>query len=241
MLLWMVVGGCTFPLSPCTTNSDCANSFGVGYTCRLSDGICVVPSSGTPSGPSADTGQPMVEFTAVVINEVLYDPSNDMPTDTGAPPPGDANGDRVYVHNEDEFVELINVEAAMTDLSGFALYDEEAWGVGYPRHLIPEGTVLAPGEALVVFGGGTPTGDFGGAQVQVASGGQINMNNANDTLWITNPDGDIVLTFEVEPRSDNPNESYTRNPDIVGLFEQHGDSTTSLFSPGTRVDGTPFR
>ena len=44
-------------------------------------------------------------------------------------------------------------------------------------------------------------------------------------------------------RQNNPNESYTRNPDLIGEFEQHSGIESSggrLFSPGTKLDGTPF-
>ena len=50
------------------------------------------------------------------------------------------------------------------------------------------------------------------------------------------PQGNVFLTFDIEPLSNNPNESYTRNPDITGeTFEQHSAIATSsgaLFSPG---------
>jgi hypothetical protein len=56
--------------------------------------------------------------------------------------------------------------------------------------------------------------------------------------------GDVILTFDVEPLSNNPNESYTRNPDITGeTFEQHAgiaSSNGALFSPGHKSDGTDF-
>ena len=45
----------------------------------------------------------------------------------------------------------------------------------------------------------------------------------------------IVLTL-IEPLSNNPNESYTRNPDLTE-FEQHSGIQGSggrLFSPGTK-------
>ena len=52
-----------------------------------------------------------------------------------------------------------------------------------------------------------------------------------------------ILTFDIEPLSNNPNESYTRNPDLIGEFEQHSGIESSggrLFSPGTKLDGIPF-
>lgn len=49
-----------------------------------------------------------------------------------------------------------------------------------------------------------------------------------------------MLQFDVEPLSDNPNESYTRNPDVTGDFEQRGTTTPRLFSPGRQLDGSAF-
>ena len=46
--------------------------------------------------------------------------------------------------------------------------------------------------------------------------------------------------FDVTPLSNNPNESYTRNPDLTGPFEQHNGVSGTLYSPGTRTDGSPF-
>ena len=41
--------------------------------------------------------------------------------------------------------------------------------------------------------------------------------------------------------SNNPNESYTRFPDLTGDFEQHATAFAGvLFSPGTRIDGSTF-
>ncbi|MEN0066730.1 MAG: lamin tail domain-containing protein [Myxococcota bacterium] len=175
----------------------------------------------------------------LTINEVLYDPSND-PADDEGNFPGDANGDGIYVQDEDEFVEFVNTSGGVLDVSNYAIWDTEAWVSGVPRHVIPAGTVLEDGGVLVVFGGGTPSGAFGGAQVQTTTTGAINLNNSGDLLRITDDAGLIVLQFDVEPLSNNPNESYTRNPDLTGDFEQHAANSDLLFSPGTRVDGSSF-
>ena len=93
----------------------------------------------------------------------------------------------------------------------------------------------------IYFGGGTPTGSFGGALVQTASEGQINMSNAGDFITLADASENVVLTFDVEPLSNNPNESYTRNPDLTGEFVQHAgvdEANGALFSPGTKLDGT---
>ncbi|MEO0600112.1 MAG: lamin tail domain-containing protein [Myxococcota bacterium] len=232
MLVLLTLAGCTVTVDDCQSDEECVMAFGEGFTCAA-DGACAGP------GGTGDTAlDPIIPL--LTINEVLYDPSNDDP-EPEQPPPGDANGDGTYDLADDEFVELVNVSGAILDISGYAVWDDEAWGLEQPRHIVPDGTVLEVGEAFVVFGGGVPTGTFGGAQVQVANGGRLNLNNTGDTLRVTRADGRITLTFEIEPRSNNPNESYTRNPDIIGIFEQHAENTPILFSPGTRVDGTPFR
>ncbi|MEO1233442.1 MAG: lamin tail domain-containing protein, partial [Myxococcota bacterium] len=171
----------------------------------------------------------------LVINEVLYDPPNDMP--------GDANGDGAREANEDEFVEIVNISASPVDLSGFMFFDTAALDMGMPRHTVPAGTMLGANQAYVLFGGGTPTGSFGGALVEAANGfeGRINLNNAGDVLTVQNSAGATILTFDVEPLSNNPNESYTRAPDLTGEFEQHnGVADGVLYSPGTRADGSNF-
>lgn len=175
-----------------------------------------------------------VPFQAqIIINEILYDPSN-----SGLE--GDANGDGSYSQAEDEFIEFINLSSQAVDMSGYKIFDATALADGIPRHTINNGTILPPGGALVIFGGGTPTGTFGGALVQTSTSGNMNMSNAGDVMTLTDAADAVVVTFDIEPLSDNPNESYTRNPDITGSFEQHSGNTTLLFSPGTKIDGTSF-
>ena len=92
----------------------------------------------------------------------------------------------------------------------------------------------------MVFGGGSPVGNFGGALVFTASNQVLNLNNAGDMMTMTDSTGNMVLEFDVEPLSDNPNESYTRDPDLSGDFVQHNGVSGTLFSPGTKTDGTSF-
>ena len=180
-------------------------------------------------GPAQYNGCPSPK---ILINEVLYDPWN-----SGLN--GDANGDGQYVQDEDEFIEFYNYGSDL-DISGWSVHDSEA-----ERHIFPQGTVIPTGGVLVLFGGGTPTGTFGGAIVQTANGFEnaINMNNGGDFVTVYDVNEISVLTFDIEPLSGNPNESYTRNPDITGEFEQHAgipEANGALFSPGTRVDGSNF-
>jgi len=169
----------------------------------------------------------------LIINEVLYDPSN-------AGLDGDANGDGVYDQEQDSFIEFINTGTFNFDASGLQIWDDTV--SGSLKYTVTSGTLVPPNGALVVFGGGTPTGSFGGALVQVASGSSngLNLNNNGEVIVIKDANGNPILSFNTDALSDNPNESYTRNPDITGLFEQHTDNTPLKFSPGTRIDGTPF-
>jgi len=170
--------------------------------------------------------------TQLLLNEILYDPPSGIE--------GDANGDGVREAQGDEFLELVNLSSMPLDMSGFFIYDAEALTNNDPRHVFPDGSILNPGQAIVVFGGGTPTGGFGGSLVQTASSGLLNMNNSGDFMTITDAMGAILVEFDIEPLSNNPDESYTRNPDLTGEFEQHNDNTPLLFSPGTRVDESAF-
>lgn len=169
----------------------------------------------------------------LLLNEILYDPSN-----TGLD--GDANGDGAYAQNQDEFIELINYSSKPVDLSGFKIFDAGGLASNSPNHQIPNGTILQPQKALVIFGGGTPTGSFGGAIVQKSTSGDLNLNNAGDVLTVKDSSDNVILTFDITPLSDNPNESYTRNPDLTGDFEQHSKISSKKFSPGTKIDGMPF-
>jgi len=171
----------------------------------------------------------------LILNEVLYDPP-----DGSA---GDSNGDGARDANEDEFVEVVNDSNNVVDVSGLMFFDAEALDAGTPRHTVPDGTMLMPRQALVVFGGGSPTGAFGGAVAQTANGfeNRLNLNNSNDFLTIQDAGGAVILSFDVEALSNDPDESYTRAPDLTGEFEQHAGVVDGvLFSPGTRADGSSF-
>ena len=172
----------------------------------------------------------------LIINEVLYDPPSGIE--------GDANGDGTREALEDEFIEFVNLGGTL-DLSGYTVHDN-----AQERHVFPQGTIIPSGGVLVLFGGGNPTGAFGNAIVQTASAGILNMNNAGDFVTVYNTNGEVVLTFDIEPLSNNPDESYTRYPDLnldPGadgiLFYQHagiGEALGAFFSPGTKIDGTNF-
>ena len=179
------------------------------------------------SGESENNGCPWLGF---IVNEVLYDPPSGIV--------GDANGDGTRDANEDEFIEFYN-SGLEIDLSGYTISDSSQL-----RHTFPSGSIIPSNGVLVLFGGGNPSGNFGNSVVQTASEGSINMSNAGDFITMNNNQGNTFLTIDIEPLSNNPNESYTLTPDIFGTsFEQHSlvvDSNGSLFSPGKKTDGSDF-
>ena len=176
-------------------------------------------------GDPLNNGCPLLGF---LINEVLYDP----PSGSA----GDANNDGTRDANDDEFIEFFNSGAAL-DLSGYTVSDDSQL-----RHVFPAGTIVPVNGTLVLFGGGTPTGSFGGAIVQTASeGSAINISNGGDVVTVRDASGATILTFDNNALSGNPDESYTRNPDLTGEFGQHAriaEANGALFSPGTRLDGS---
>jgi hypothetical protein len=166
---------------------------------------------------------------AFVINEIHADPH---------PTAGDANGDGTVSTTQDEFVEIVNASGADQDISGWTLSD----AVPLVRHVFPPGTVITDGCAVVVFGGGTPTGSFGGVVVQTASTGTLGLNNGGDTLTLNDGAADVATaSYGAEGGND---QSLTLDPDVTGSgFVLHSTATGSggaLYSPGTRVDGTTF-
>jgi hypothetical protein len=96
----------------------------------------------------------------MLINEIHADPASGSA--------GDANGDGVRNATQDEFVEIYNDSGGDLDLSGWTLSDGFA-----VRHVFPTGSSVTTGCSVVVFGGGMPTGAFGGGLVQTASTGAL--------------------------------------------------------------------
>lgn len=165
--------------------------------------------------------------TGQVINEFHPDPAFGLA--------GDANGDGVRDALDDEFVEIVNNTGADLDLSGWTLGDFLA-----VHHTFPEGTIVPDDCAIVIFGGGTPTGAFGNAVVQVAS--YLSLNNKGDTITLANGDS-VVVAQVVYGTEAGIDQSFTRDPDVTGPFIRHGLANGGgggRFSPGVRVDGTPF-
>ncbi len=169
----------------------------------------------------------------LIINEVLADPI------------GDANGDGVVSGTDDEFVELLNVTNADLDISDWKIYDSNN---AAPRHIFPANTILPARSAVVIFGGGTPTGTFGGALVAKASDvNKLSLNNNGDTVTVRNATGDALAFMSYTDLgvtgSNNGGKSLNLDPDVTGTARvQHTVVAGAVgdYSPGAKVDGTYF-
>ncbi|MCF6299546.1 MAG: lamin tail domain-containing protein [Proteobacteria bacterium] len=167
--------------------------------------------------------------STIIINEFQADPAAGLA--------GDANGDGVRNSSQDEFIELYNDSGADIVLDGWTLSDSVS-----VRHTFPVGTTVLDGCAIVVFGGGSPTGVFGDALVQTASTGSVSLNNGGDAITLTDDSATVVVSY-IYGSEGNNNQSLTRGPDITGSFADHSSATGSggaLFSPGTLINGSNF-
>ena len=196
------------------------------------------------SGALSASAQLSVFPLSLVLNEVLADPPDGVP--------GDANHDGARSSTQDEFVELVNASTVDLDIGGYQLTVRNASGADILRHLFAANTVVAPGTAIVVFGGAqAATFDpahtaFAGALVVTASTGGLSLTNGGTTVKLLDTSGATVeqLTYGGANGADGDrNQSLTRAPDITGDFALHqtapeGDGRA--FSPGARIDGTPF-
>lgn len=109
---------------------------------------------------------------------------------------GDLNRDGRRHAAEDARLAIVNRGSTPACLAHWTLQDAR----GRVRHRVPIGPALAPGQTLVLFGGGVPTGDFDGASVQVAtSSAGLGAPGADVTLTWRDPDGAPALTVPWQP------------------------------------------
>ncbi len=208
-----------------------SGDFALDDSCSFTiSAIDVSDVDGTADNMEADvTTTFSVGVFPLVINEFHADPAGDIT--------GDANGDGERDSSDDEFIELVNVSGGELDISGWTYSD-----AGSIRHTFPANSIVPADCAVVVFGGGAPTGDFGGAVVQTSSVGFVSLNNGGDTITISNGSASVSASYDGSLGGDN--QSVTLNPDVTGTeYAKHSEveqSSGALFSPGTKLDGTIF-
>jgi len=231
---------------PCDLDYDCAS----GEVCRL--GFCAPFEPECEDESDCPGTQVCLEhlcldegvspgWGTVIFNEVLSDGTTN----------GDANGDGNTDAMEDEFAELVNVSSQAADLAGWTLVETD-WASALPRHTFAPGTVLDPGDAIVIFGGGDPPVSTSVVTFGVSNAADpgipfgLDLDDAGDQLQLLDETGLLVAVFAYGDEGGTPavsDESMTRDPDLVGGFLGHTTATGSagaVFSPGTRTDGSPF-
>jgi hypothetical protein len=175
----------------------------IGRGTILDDDPAPAPAPPAPPDPPAPVPPQPGDL---VLNEIHADPHLTE---------GDANGDGVVSADGDEFVELVNVTGGPLALGGVTISDGLV-----VRYTFPDADVLAPGCAVVVFGG-------------------LVLNNGGDTVSIAL--GDTVLTSVTYGPEGGQDQSLTRAPEISGDFVQHLTANpTARFSPGRKTDGSGF-
>ncbi len=163
----------------------------------------------------------------VYINEFNGDPSGT--------PGTDANLDTILSSSQDEFVEIVNAGAGTVDISGWTIAD-----AAFVRHTFAQGTMLAPGAGIVVFGGGNLTtfNALGVATGVAASTGSVGLNNGGDTITLADSMAVVIDQVIYSPAGNG--ESLTRTTDLpTDMFSLHFTDLATLIghSAGYRVDG----
>jgi hypothetical protein len=195
-------------------------------------------------------GSSSSQMVPFVINEVLARVPSDDPMTTDVIE-GDANGDGTREASLDEFVELINVGMSPLDITGFEVDDSNSPGSLH----FPMKTIVPPGEAVVVFGGGDLARsrlEFGNARAlglifTVGGSGGLGLGNNGDSVIVRDPMGREITRLDYTndmPVAQSVFQSLNRNPEITGPFDNHRNvpgAGQRLYSPGTRVDGRAFR
>ena len=154
----------------------------------------------------------------VTISEVLADP----PGDTA----GDVNHDGNRSPVEDEFIELLNNGAKAADLSNWSLSD-----AAKVRHTFAAGTTLAPGDTLVIFGGGKPQSIKG--QVVTASSGGLSLNNNGDVLTLRDAAMEVMDSLSYGNAADKEQSLVRNGAGELVLHTSIEGANGALFSPGT--------
>ncbi len=175
--------------------------------------------------PNENPNSHLPELPDLVFNEIH------------AHPTADANNNGSVQTVSDEFVEIVNTGSDPLNISDWIFSDS-----GQDRHVINSKTTLLPNQPLVIFGGDTPTGDFGGAEVQVASSGSMSLSNSGENIYFKTSAQDTILHIDFP--GGFTGESINLTPDLIGsTYVAHSSADTvdhSVFSPGADIFGNPF-
>ena len=219
--------------TPLVSGADVSSvSIGVTSVTVSYDGVDSTPLELTFVGAPVAPGD-------VVINELLADGTA-----------GDANGDGSTNGDEDTFVEFVSIATVDLSLEGAQIFEVQLTSLA--RHTFDEGDTLLAGEAVVVFGGGVPTGAPAGSTFVAADNAgdpgdpfYLHLDPLGDAIFLKDELGtelaSVAWGTEAGGTPDaNIDQSITLDPQITGsTWSSHTDvsgSGTSLYSPGTLAE-----
>ncbi len=136
----------------------------------------------------------------------------------------------------DEFVELVNLSGGELDLIGWTISDAAA-----KRHQFFATTLLAPSNAVVVFGGPAITNRPvlpAGVRAEPASEtGGLALNNDGDTIVVRNLLGRVVTRVVFAGTDLGTDSALARFPTADSKFIPHRAANERHATPGSRPDG----
>jgi len=216
-----------------TSDDGCSDKCEVetGYTCEGQPSVCTMGGTGTAVPPAAGD---------LVINEVMAADGGE--SNGGA----DSNCDGSKKNNADEFIELVNASTKTLDLTGVTIDDIASLGdtLG-PRHTFAAAAggslTLAPGKAVVVWGGGTPA-CAGVDNWFVASSGSLGLNDTDETITVrTAGASPVIIVEKTLAGTSTVAISKTLDPDITGAaYIDHPAIGARRWSPGRKSDDSAF-
>jgi endonuclease/exonuclease/phosphatase family metal-dependent hydrolase len=135
-----------------------------------------------------------------------------------------------------EAIEIVNIGTASADLSGWTLSDGTQ-----VRHTFAAGTTLAPGKAIVVFGGASAI-PAGLTNAVAASTGGLSLGNSGDTVTLKDASSAVKDSFTYSSSlAGTDGVSMNRSPDgSTGGFVLHTAISSLSSSPGTRASGAAW-
>jgi len=126
--------------------------------------------------------------------------------------------DPVGEENQDEFIEIFNQDGQTVNLAGWQIDDASG---GSKPYLMPEGTIIKPGQYLT----------FNRAVTKIA------LNNSNDAVQLINPQGEIVDYAEYEETDEGKSfvldqdfswqQSNTITPGEINVLDNNQKPTTA--------------
>jgi len=207
-------------------------SFGIPANTRYMLDLKITPMNGAPVAPAAGD---------LKINEFFA-------ADGGTTNGGlDSNCDGSLDQSDDEFIELVNVSNKTLDLTGVTYSDSAK--VWFTFAAQPTGNLtLAPGKAVVIWGGGMPA--CPGVDNFFTNGGShtLSLNDAGDTIKIATggatPVTIATATYDASLAPTTNRKSANLNPDLTGtayVLHTAVPNAVGNFSPGKKSDGTAFQ